>query len=151
MENALNPAWAFKNAMWLCAMGWHNLTNQRTDFVAQYLKCCYGSFWSARAKSVVKVFLYNCLPVWSATTAFPTADIHLQKQDRIYCVFICSLEVQVNYYWLFEIYYNQWPLLLFLMIFSASLSGSDDFVLFDSLDGNGAYSQMFYAIFQFYA
>ncbi len=26
----------------------------------------------------------------------------------------------------------------FLVIFSASLSGSDDFVLFDSLDGNGA-------------
>ncbi len=37
----------------------------------------------------------------------------------------------------------------FLVIFSASLSGSDQFVLFDSLDGNGAYSQMFYAIFQF--
>ncbi len=29
------------------------------------------------------------------------------------------------------------------------LPGSDDFVFFDSLDGNGAYSQMFYAIFQF--
>ncbi len=27
---------------------------------------------------------------------------------------------------------------IFLVIFSASLSGSDDFVLFDSLDGNGA-------------
>ncbi len=35
------------------------------------------------------------------------------------------------------------------MIFSASLSGSDDFVLFDSLDGNVL--QMFYAIFQFCA
>ncbi len=42
-------------------------------------------------------------------------------------------------------------LLIFLVIFSASLSGSDDFVLFDSLDGNCAYSQMFYAISQFYA
>ncbi len=29
------------------------------------------------------------------------------------------------------------------MIFSASLPGSDNFVLFDSLDGNGACSQMF--------
>ncbi len=37
------------------------------------------------------------------------------------------------------------------MIFSAGLSGSDDFVLFDSLDGNSAYWQMFYVIFQFYA
>ncbi len=34
------------------------------------------------------------------------------------------------------------------MIFRASLSGSDDFVLFDSLDGNSVYSLMFYAIFQ---
>ncbi len=39
----------------------------------------------------------------------------------------------------------------FLVIYSASLSRSDDFVLFDSLDGNGSYSQMFYAIFQFCA
>ncbi len=37
------------------------------------------------------------------------------------------------------------------MIFSAFLSGSDDFFLFDSSDGNGAYSQMFYALFQFCA
>ncbi len=37
------------------------------------------------------------------------------------------------------------------MIFSASLLGSDDFVLFVSLDGNGAYSLMFCAIFQFCA
>ncbi len=36
-------------------------------------------------------------------------------------------------------------------MYSASLSESDDFVLFDSLDGNGACSQMFYAIFQFCA
>ncbi len=41
----------------------------------------------------------------------------------------------------FIIYENddiQWLLLLFLVIFCASLSGSDDFVLVDSLDGNGA-------------
>ncbi len=30
----------------------------------------------------------------------------------------------------------QWVLILFLVIFNASLSGSDDFVLFDSLHGN---------------
>ncbi len=47
--------------------------------------------------------------------------------------------------------YIQWLLLLFFVIFSASLSGSDDFVLFDSLDGNDAYSQMFYVILQFCA
>ncbi len=38
----------------------------------------------------------------------------------------------------YENYYIQWLLLLFLVIFSASLSESDDFVLFDSLDGNAA-------------
>ncbi len=32
------------------------------------------------------------------------------------------------------------------MLFSASLPGRDDFVLFDSLDWNGACSQMCYAI-----
>ncbi len=39
---------------------------------------------------------------------------------------------------IYENDYIQWLLLLFLVIFSASLSGSDEFVLFDSLDGNGA-------------
>ncbi len=34
-------------------------------------------------------------------------------------------------------YYIQWLLLVFLVIFNASLPGSDDFVLFDLLDGNG--------------
>ncbi len=33
-------------------------------------------------------------------------------------------------------YYIQWLLLLFLVVFSASLSGRDDFDLFDSLDEN---------------
>ncbi len=26
----------------ICAMGWHKLTNQRTDLIAQHLKCRYG-------------------------------------------------------------------------------------------------------------
>ncbi len=37
------------------------------------------------------------------------------------------------------------------MIFSASLSGKDDFVPFHSSVGNGAYSQMFYVTLQFCA
>ncbi len=40
----------------------------------------------------------------------------------------------------------QWVLILFLVIFNASLSGSDDFVLFDSLHGNCAYLKMFNVI-----
>ncbi len=38
-----------------------------------------------------------------------------------------------------------------LVIFSDSFLGSGDFVLLDSFNGNCAYSQMFYAIFQFCA
>ncbi len=49
----------------------------------------------------------------------------------------------------YENYYINWLLALFLVIFSASLSGSDDFVLFDLSDGNCAYLQMFYATLQF--
>ncbi len=64
-------------------------------------------------------------------------------QLHIYCVSSwCASNLK-------EKYYFQWFLLLFLVIFSASLLGSDNFVLFISLDGNGAHSQMFYAIFQF--
>ncbi len=51
----------------------------------------------------------------------------------------------------YENYYINRLLALFLGIFSASLSGSDDFVLFDleTVDGNCAYLQMFYATLQF--
>ncbi len=49
---------------------------------------------------------------------------------------------------IYENYYIQWLLLLFIGIFSASLSGSGNFVLFDSLDGKRFYSQMFCVIFQ---
>ncbi len=48
---------------------------------------------------------------------------------------------------IYEKYYIQWLLPLSFVIFSDSLSGSEDFVLFDSSGGKGAYSQMFYATF----
>ncbi len=38
---------------------------------------------------------------------------------------------------LYENYYIQWLLPIFYRLFGASLSESDDFVLSDSLDGNG--------------
>ncbi len=99
----------------------------------------------------VNVFLYICLPERSATTVLPNRSHPPTKARPLLLCFICSLEVQVVYYRLFENYYNQWLLLVLLVRFSAGLSGSDDFVLFDSLDGNSAYWQMFYVIFQFYA
>ncbi len=59
--------------------------------------------------------------------------------EHLLC-FICSDARVIHYY-------IKWLLLLFLVIFSACLSGSDGFVLFDSLNEN--VSQMFYAILQF--
>ncbi len=47
-------------------------------------------------------------------------------------------EAQVIYNRPYDNYYIQWLLLLFLVIFSVSFSGSDDFLLLDLLDGNGA-------------
>ncbi len=44
---------------------------------------------------------------------------------------------------MYENDYTQWLLLLFFVIYSAGLSGSDNFILFDSLDGNSAYLKMF--------
>ncbi len=61
---------------------------------------------SLHSLSVFKVFLYNCLPELSYTSAFPDSR---HPPSGI-----------------------QWLLLLFLVIFSASLSESDHFVLFDS-------------------
>ncbi len=49
---------------------------------------------------------------------------------------------------IYENYYIQWLLLVFLVIFSASLPGSDDLT---RLMETVLYSQMFYAIFQFCA
>ncbi len=122
---------------------WHNLTNQQTDFVAQHLKCCYGHSevpeQSLSSKYFCIIASQNGLP----RLCSQTADIHLRKQD------ICSSALSKYKSFIFIIfdnYYNKWLLLLFFVIFSSSLSGSDDFVISNSLDGNGAYSQMFYAI-----
>ncbi len=73
-----------------------------------------------------------------------TAGIHLRKQWLAFIVSSARSEVQVIFYIWKLLYSVASP--IFLVIFSASLSGSDDFVLFDSLDGNSAYLQMFYAI-----
>ncbi len=57
------------------------------------------------------------------------------------------LALRCKYIFIYENYYIQWLLLLFLVTFSASLSGSDGFVRFDS-DGNSGYFQFFYAIWK---
>ncbi len=53
-------------------------------------------------------------------------------------IVLCLLALRRKSFIIYENFYIQWLFLVFLVIFSASLSGSDDFVLFDSLDGNGA-------------
>ncbi len=77
------------------------------------------------------------------------ADTHLRKKWPHFIVFrLLALKAQIIYYTVYENYYIQCYYILHYYRFSAGLSGSDNFVL---LDGNGAYSQMFYAIFQFCA
>ncbi len=122
--------------------------------------CCTASemlLWSflmAWAKSVVKVFLFNCLPEPSYTTVFPNSRHPPSKAMTAFTIVSSARsEVQVIIIIIiiiiiYENYYIQWLLLLFIGIFSASLSGSGNFVLFDSLDGTGVYSQMIYVIFQ---
>ncbi len=136
----------------ICRMGQHNLTNQWTDLVAQHLKCCYGHSEMPEQSLSSKYFciiasrnlLHDRIPKQQASTS--------ESNDRIYCALSAHSGVQVIYYILYENYYIQWPLpLFFILIFSACLSGSDDFVFFDSLDGNGAYLQMFYATLEFCA
>ncbi len=71
------------------------------------------SFWNDREKSVVKVFLCNCL---QELTAFPNNSIHLWKQ---WCIYGVSSEVQVIYYiwkWLYSVACTTFV--------SASLSGT---------------------------
>ncbi len=104
---------------------WQNLTNRRTDLVAQHLKCFYGR----SEQSLFKVFLYKCLtrlcshPPPKALTAFIVSRL---------------LALRCKSFIIYKNAYIQRLLLLFLVIFSVSLSGSD---VFNQM-------QMFYAIFQ---
>ncbi len=118
---------AHQKVMWLCAMRRDNLTGQRTDLFHSIYKLLW-SFWNAWAKSVIKVFLYNCLKRLFSNSRHPPPSL-----THLLC-YICFLWGANNF--INENYYIQWLLIYFLWYFS--LPGSDDFVLFDSLDGNGA-------------
>ncbi len=138
----INSSKRIKKVMWLCAMRQDNLTSSRLiSFTASEM--LLWSFWNAWAKSVVKVFLYNCLKHdW----------VHKQQHSppKAVTAFIVFrlLALRRKSFFIYETYYIQQLILVFYRLFSASLPGSDDFVLFDSSDGNGARLQMFYAIFQ---
>ncbi len=64
----INSSMRIEKVMWLCAMRRDNLTNQRTDLVHSIYMLLW-SFWKAWAKSVIKVFLYNCLTRLCSQTA----------------------------------------------------------------------------------
>ncbi len=91
-----------------------NLTNQRADQVSLSSK-------------YFCVFLHDCVPKQQhpplkAMTAFTVFHLLVLRRKRFF---------------IFADYYILWLLLVFVVLFSASLPGSDHFVLFD-LDGNGA-------------
>ncbi len=111
------------------------LTSEPMSFTASEM--WLWSFWNAWAKSVAKVFLYNCLPELLQEYRHPPP-----KAMTTFIVFRL-LALRRKSFIMYENDYTQWLLLLFFVIYSAGLSGSDNFILFDSLDGNSAYLKMF--------
>ncbi len=133
-----------KKVMRFCATGQRNWTNQWIKLAAQnlHLKCCFGHSEMPELKSVVRVVQYNYLPYWTRLHS-QTAGIRLRKLNKTVTHllhFNCTLWSASTL--LYMIKDPQWLFLLqmtfFLVIFGASLSGSDNFVLFVLLDRNGA-------------
>ncbi len=93
-------------------MGWHNWSNQWNDLASQQLKCCFDHSEMPKTKSVSKVVRYNYF-------AEQAQVVYYMKKDP------------------------QWLLLLqqrtlFLVIFGTVFLESDKFVIFTSLNENGA-------------
>ncbi len=81
-----------KKVMWLCTIGWDNLTNQRTDLASQHLKCCFGhSEMPEQILSSKKVCIHDCIPKQQKSTP--------ENNDHIYCVLSARSEVQVIHKW----------------------------------------------------
>ncbi len=128
----MNSSMCIEKVMRVCTMRRDNLTSSGPiSFTASI--CCYGGSempeqsLSSRYLCIITV-LHDCVlkqqhPPPKAMTAF---------------IVLRLLALRCKSFIIYEKYYIQWLLLVLLVIFSASLPGSDDFVLFDSLDGNGA-------------
>ncbi len=114
-----------EEVMWLCAMRRDNWTD-----LVHSIYMLLWSFCKAWGKSVIQVFLYNCLTRLRSQTAASASE----RSDSIVLRPLAPRQV----------IFHTWKLLysvaspIFLVIFSGSLPGSDDLVLFDSLDGNDA-------------
>ncbi len=134
----INSSMRIEKVMWLCAMRRDNLTNQRlTDLVHSI----YMLLWSFWAKSVVKVFLYNCLTRLRSQTSASTSE----SNNRM-CL-VCSRWSHLCHIW--KLLYSV-ASLVFLVIFSATVY-QEVMILFSLTRWMETviYSQMFYAILQF--
>ncbi len=96
--------WGALKIMWLCVRGWHNLTNQRTGPISLHR-------------------------IWNAWDTFPNSRHQLPKAMTALNV-LRLLALRRKEFIICENYHIQWLLLIFLTIFSASLSGSDKFFSF---------------------
>ncbi len=88
---------------------------------------------------------YFCMIVLTYTTALPNSSMRLWKQWPQFHL----LTMRRKSFIMYEKDYIQWLLLVFLVLYSAGWSASDDFVLFDLLDETVLYSEMYYVILQF--
>ncbi len=107
----INSSMRVEKVMWLCAMRRDNLTNQQTDLVHSIYKMSW-SFWNTWGRSVIKVFLYNCL----TRLCSQTAAILLRAQWQHLLCYACSLYTHNIYH---IKYYIQVASSIFLVIFSA--------------------------------
>ncbi len=142
----INPSMRIKKVMWLCALRWDNLTNQRTDLIHSICMLLW-SFWKAWGKSVIKVFLYNCL----TRLCSQTAGILLRMQWPHLLCYICSLWWANNLDHIWKLLYSV-ASPIFLVIFSATVY--QEVTILFSLTlwmETVLYSHVFYAIFQFCA
>ncbi len=92
----INSSVCIEKVMWLCAMRWDNLTSS-----VHSIYMLLWSFWKAWAKSVGKVFLYNCL----IRLRFKQLPSTSESNGRIYC-FVCSLWGASNLYHIWKLLYS---------------------------------------------
>ncbi len=136
----INSSMHIKEFMWLCAKRRDNLTNHQTDLVHSIYKL-FWSFW----KSVIKVFLYNCL-TWLCPQ---TAGIQLRTQWPHLLCYICSLYPS-NLYHVWKILYSV-ACPIFLVILVPQITRKWRFCSLTRWMETMLYLHMFYAIFQFCA
>ncbi len=114
LQNKFLPC-ASKKACDFCAKRRDNMTNQRMDLVHSIYMLLW-SFWNAWGKSVIKVFLCNCLKRPCSHTAASTSE----SNDSIYCYVSSSRsEAQVIFLYMKIIIFSGFSYIL--VMFSATV------------------------------